>query len=176
MTEVMIWITETDQVPGEDLPGGKGHVIKSFRQEKKDEDGQDAFFKVGSQDGTRIRCLKDAVDEKLRSIQSATMEDADVETYMARTVEILRGMFEIDPHRRYHSYRVLRELEEASQRYLTSRQRPGDRIHQKIRDWNPSKCFIEVGWNKGGEIRPFLEMQVTPWIVLAILLFQGCRH
>ncbi|KAG8170312.1 hypothetical protein KVR01_001057 [Diaporthe batatas] len=158
MTEVLIWITETDQYREKDLPGEKGQVIKAFRQEKRDEDGQDAFFRVKSQNGTIVRCLKTAVDEKLRSIQSGNMADTDVETYMARTVEILRGMFEIDPHRRYHSYRVLRELEEASQRYSTSRQRPGDRIYQKIRDWNPSKCFTEVGWKKGGEIRSFLEM------------------
>lgn len=158
MTEVLVWITEHGQYWDRDQPREKGHAIKTFRQEKRDEDGTDAFFYTETQpDGTRIRSLKKVVSEKLCSLQLLYMEDADVGEYMERTIEILRGMFEIDPLQRYHSHKVLRKLEEVNQKYETSRQRPGDPVSQKIRD-HPLGDFHEVGWQDEEEIRSFLEM------------------
>lgn len=158
MIEVLIWITGKDQYREKDQPDEKGYVIKTFRQEKKDEDGQDAFFTILAQpDGARTRSLKKVVSEKLRSLQSGDTEDADVEEYMERTVEILRGMFRIDPLKRYHSHKALKKLEEVNDKYVMSRQKPGDRVSQKIRDYSP-RDFHEVGWQDGGEIRSFLEM------------------
>lgn len=149
MTEVLVWITE---------PGEEGHAIKTFRQEKRDEDAKDAFFTTETQpDGTRTMSLKKVVSEKLCSLQSVYTEDADVEEHMERTVEILRGMFKIDPLQRYHSHKVLRKLEEVNQKYETSRQRPGDPVSQQIRD-HPLGDFHEVGWQDKDEIRSFIEM------------------
>ncbi|KAL2274873.1 hypothetical protein FJTKL_02695 [Diaporthe vaccinii] len=108
-------------------------------------------------DGARTRSLKKVVSEKLRSLQSGDTEDADVEEYMERTVEILRGMFRIDPLKRYHSHKVLKKMEEVNEKYVMSRQKPGDQVSQKIRDYSP-RDFREVGWQDGGEIRSFLEM------------------
>ncbi|KAK7710173.1 hypothetical protein SLS63_013036 [Diaporthe eres] len=158
MIEVLIWITGKDQYREKDQPDEKGYVIKTFRQEKRDEDGQDAFFTIMAQpDGARTRSLKKVVSEKLRSLQPGDTEDADVEEYMERTVEILRGMFRIDPLKRYHSHKVLKKLEEVNEKYVMSRQKPGDWVTQKIRDYSP-RDFHEVGWQDGGEIRSFLEM------------------
>lgn len=159
MTEVLVWITEHGQYRDEDhQPGERGHAINTFRKEKRDEDGKDAFFTTETQpDGTSTMSLKKVVSEKLESLQSVYTEDADLEDYMERTVEILRGMFEIEPLQRYHSHKVLRRLEEVNQKYETSRQRPGDPVSQKIRE-HPLLDFQEVGWQDRGEIRSFLEM------------------
>lgn len=158
MTEVLIWITEKDQYREKEQLEEKGQAIKRFRKEKRNEDGSDAFFTIKTQpDGTRTRSLKEAVLEKLRSLQSGDMENVDMEEYMERIVGILRGMFRIDPLKRYHSYKVLRKLEEVNQKWVTSKQRPGDRVYQKIRDYS-RRDFHEVGWQDEGEIRSFLEM------------------
>ncbi|KAK2599260.1 hypothetical protein N8I77_011030 [Diaporthe amygdali] len=159
MTEVLIWITEKDQYQEKEQLQERGQVIRRFREEKRDEDGHDAFFTIRKQpNGIRTRSLKKVVSEKLRSLQSGDTEDVDEEEYMERTVDILRGMFRIDPLRRYHSHKVLRELEQVNKKYVTSRQRPGDRVSQKIREYSP-RDFHEIGWQDGGEIRSFLEMQ-----------------
>lgn len=157
MTEVLIWMTETVHHRDKDQPEERGHAIKTFRQEKRDEDGHDAFYTIAAQDGSRKTSLKEVVSEKLRSLQSGDTEDADVQDYMEKIVDILRGMFKIDPLQRYHSHKVLRRLEEANQRYETSRQRPGDPVSQKIREYAP-RDFHEVGWQDQTEIRSFLEM------------------
>lgn len=101
--------------------------------------------------------MKEVVSKKLRSLQSGDTEDADVEDYMEIIVDILRGMFRIDPLQRYHSHKVLRRLEEVNQRYETNRQRPRDPVSRKIREYAP-RDFHEVGWQDQGEIRSFLEM------------------
>lgn len=157
MTEVLIWITEDHYREKEQLEE-RGQVIKTFRQMKRNEDEHDAFFTIrAQQDGTRTRSLKRVVSEKLRSLQSGDTDDSDVEEYMGTTVDILRGIFRIDPLKRYHSHKVLRKLEEVNQKYATSRQRPGDRVSQKIRDYSP-RDFHEIGWQDKEEIRSFLEM------------------